>query len=175
MLTEVNENPDHELRREIDAWIAGFADRLEHSPEFKARGEELKRDLRQHPELRKWSSSLWDDLKTNLRAQAHDPSSELRRRLADALMAAGERLREDPALAAKAEDLIESGARYVAEHFHDEIAGLVSGTISRWDGEETARRLELLLGADLQFIRINGTVVGALAGVVIHGLAQALG
>jgi uncharacterized membrane-anchored protein YjiN (DUF445 family) len=175
MLTDVNNDPEHELRKEFDAWLAGFAERLEHSPEFRARGEELKRELREHPELRKWSASLWEDLKTNLRTQAADPTSELRCRMADALVGAGARLRDDPALSAKAEELMESGAQYVAEHFHDEIAGLVSGTISRWDGQETSRRLELLLGPDLQFIRINGTVVGALAGLVIHGISEGLG
>ena len=175
MLTEINEDPEHQLRKEFDTWLGGLADRLETSPEFRARGEELKRELREHPELRKWSSSLWEDLKTRLREQAGDPASELRGRMADGLQAAGARLQDEPALGAKAEELIESGARYVAEHFHDEIAGLVSGTISRWDGEETSRRLELLLGPDLQFIRINGTVVGGLAGVVIHAIADGLG
>ena len=175
MLTEINEDPEHQMRKEFDAWITGFADRLETSPEFRRRGEELKRELREHPELRKWSSSLWEDLKTRLREQAGDPSSELRCRIADALQAGGARLRDEPALGAKAEELIEAGARYVAEHFHDEIAGLVSGTISRWDGEETSRRLELLLGPDLQFIRINGTVVGGLAGVAIHAIAEGVG
>jgi uncharacterized membrane-anchored protein YjiN (DUF445 family) len=174
LLTDVNNDPEHELRKEFDRWLADFADRLEHSPELRARGEELKRELLDHPELRRWSSSLWTDLKTTLREQAADPSSELRSRMADALVAAGQRLRDDPALSAKATELIEAGARYVAEHFHDEIAGLVSGTISRWDGEETARRLELLLGPDLQFIRINGTVVGGLAGLVIHAVALAI-
>jgi uncharacterized membrane-anchored protein YjiN (DUF445 family) len=63
----------------------------------------------------------------------------------------------------------------VVQHFHGEIAGLVSGTIARWDGDETSRRLELLLGPDLQYIRINGTVVGGLAGLGLHALALALG
>ena len=62
--------------------------------------------------------------------------------------------------------------RYVAEHFSDEISTLVSSTIERWDGAETSRRLELLLGPDLQFIRINGTVVGGLAGLVIHAIGS---
>ena len=62
--------------------------------------------------------------------------------------------------------------RYVAEHYRDEIAGLVSSTVSRWDPEETSNKLELLLGRDLQFIRINGTIVGGLAGLVIHALAE---
>ena len=75
--------------------------------------------------------------------------------------------------------MVQSGAeqsvRYVVEHFGGEITNLVSTTISRWDGEETADRLELLLGPDLQFIRINGTVVGGLAGLCLHAIAQVLG
>ena len=70
---------------------------------------------------------------------------------------------------------METAANYVAEHFHGEIGALVDTAISRWDGEETARRLELLLGPDLQFIRINGTVIGGLAGLGIHTVAVLAG
>ena len=174
LLEDVNSNPDHPIRAQFTEWAQGVAERLETSPELQARGEQLKRELLGHPELRRWSSALWTELKATLRLQAADPESEMRRRLSAAVMAAGERLQEDAALAQKAEQLTESGVRYVAEHFHDEIASLVSGTIARWDAEETSRKLELLLGRDLQFIRINGTVVGGLAGVIIHGVAQAI-
>ncbi len=70
------------------------------------------------------------------------------------------------------EAALEDAVRYAAEHFHGEIAELITGTIERWDADETSRRLELLLGPDLQYIRINGTVVGAAAGVALHGVAQ---
>jgi uncharacterized membrane-anchored protein YjiN (DUF445 family) len=83
-------------------------------------------------------------------------------------------MQTDDALRERVQEGIESGVRYVAEHFHDEIAGMVSTTISRWDAQETSRRLELLLGPDLQFIRINGTVVGGLAGLAIHAASQFL-
>ena len=145
------------------------------SPALHARGEELKRELLAHPELRQWSSSLWRDVKANLRAQAADPDSELRQRLAEIVQAAGARLRDDPGVQAKAEELAAAGVRYVSEQFHDEIASLVSGTVSRWDANETSRKLELLLGPDLQFIRINGTVVGGLAGLGLHTLVVLLG
>jgi uncharacterized membrane-anchored protein YjiN (DUF445 family) len=174
LLEDVNSDPDHRIRAQFTEWLQGLAQRLETSPELEARGEQLKKELLGHPELRRWSSSLWTELKVALRAQAADPNSEMRRRLADAVVAAGRRLQEDPALSEKAEQLAESAVRYLAEHFHQEIASLVSGTIARWDAEETSRKLELLLGRDLQFIRINGTVVGGLAGVIIHGVAQAL-
>ena len=69
----------------------------------------------------------------------------------------------------------EQAVRYVVVQFGGEITRLVSDTIGRWDGEETADRLEILLGPDLQFIRINGTVVGGLAGLGLHSIAQAIG
>jgi len=164
----INADPNHELRTRLDDWIAQLAERLEHSPKYRVRGEQLKGELLDHPELRDWLGSLWIDAKAALRSQAADPESELQQRLADAIAAAGSRLRRDPALAEKVDDVIEWGVRYVGEHFHAEIAGLVSGTLARWDAEETSRKLEILLGPDLQFIRINGTVVGGLVGLGIH-------
>jgi uncharacterized membrane-anchored protein YjiN (DUF445 family) len=175
LLREINADPAHEIRSQVDKWVAALADNLEHAPEYRERGEQLKRDLLGHPELRKWTASLWEEVKATLRSQAGNPESELRRRLADALIGAARRLRDDPALTDKVEELVESGIRYVAEHFHDEIIDLVSGTISRWDAAETSSKLEILLGRDLQFIRINGTVVGGLAGLVIFSVGQAIG
>jgi uncharacterized membrane-anchored protein YjiN (DUF445 family) len=174
LLHEVNNDPDHEFRKQFDAWVAGLADRLEHSPELAARSEEVKRDLLNHPELRAWLTGLWADLKGQVRAQAADGESQLRRRLAELVVQGAKALQDDPAMAAKVDQLAEAAVRYIAEHFHGEIAGLVSGTIARWDAAETSAKLELLLGPDLQFIRINGTVVGGLAGLAIHAIAVAL-
>jgi len=164
----VNTDTGHELRSRLDDWIRDVADRLQHSPEYRERGEQLKFELLDHPQLRQWLASLWIDAKAALRSQAADPDSELRARLTDAIVAAGRRVSGDPALAGKVDDVVEWGIRYVGENFHAEIAGLVSGTLARWDAEETSRKLELLLGPDLQFIRINGTVVGGLVGLAIH-------
>jgi uncharacterized membrane-anchored protein YjiN (DUF445 family) len=167
-------DPDDQTRRQFDEWIAGLPDRLETSPELRERGERLKRDLLGSALLRDWSSSLWQRAKDTLRAQAADPDSEMRRRLADALVAAGWRLSSDRRLHEGLERMVESGARAVADQFHDELAGLVTGTIERWDAAETSTQLELLLGRDLQFIRINGTVVGASVGLALHAIALAL-
>ncbi len=173
VIGEIARNPQHELRVDFDARVRRLVDDLQTSPVLLERGEELKHDLLAHPELRAWVTTVWADVKAGLRAQAADPDSELRRRLADTIAAFGRRLRDDPALAARVEEGIETGVRYVADQFSDEIATMVSGTVARWDGRETADRLELLLGPDLQFIRINGTVVGGLAGLAIHAIGQA--
>jgi uncharacterized membrane-anchored protein YjiN (DUF445 family) len=164
----VNTDADHELRARLDDWILEVADRLEQSPDYLARGEQLKLEVLDHPELRRWLGSLWVDAKAALRSQAADPDSELRERLTGAIVAAGRRLEQDPVLADRVDDVVEWGIRYLGENFRAEIAGLVSGTLARWDAEETSRKLELLLGPDLQFIRINGTVVGGLVGLAIH-------
>jgi uncharacterized membrane-anchored protein YjiN (DUF445 family) len=175
LLDDMVTNPDSDMRRELDRRLEALVAELGTSPAMRSRGEQLKADLLEHPQLREWVAAVWRDVKAQLRAQADDPGSELRRRLAQAVQTAGTRLRDDPGLTEAAQDGIETGVRYVAEHFHDEIATLVSSTIARWDGQETSRRLELLLGSDLQFIRINGTVVGGAAGLGLHAFAHAVG
>ncbi len=167
-------DPDDETRHQFEEWIAGLPDRLEISPELRERGERLKRDVLGSAGLRDWSSSLWQKAKETLRTQAADPESELRRRLAEALAAAGRRLGSDRPLQESLERVVESGARALADQFHDELAGLVTGTIQRWDAAETSSQLELLLGRDLQFIRINGTVVGTGVGLALHAIVLAL-
>jgi uncharacterized membrane-anchored protein YjiN (DUF445 family) len=172
VLQNINDDPNHEFRGQFDAWMADLADQLEHSPEMSARADQFKRDLLANPELRKWTGSLWEELKGALRTQAADPASRLRTGLADAIAGLGHRLQDDPVLARKLDEMVETLAGYLTSHFQDEIADLVSGTISRWDANETSDRLELLLGHDLQWIRINGSVVGGIAGVLIHALGE---
>ena len=166
-------DPNDPARQQFEAWIAGLPGRLETDPELRARGERLKRDVLGSAALRDWSSALWQQAKEGLRAQAADPGSELRRLLAEALAATGQRLGSDRRLQQGLDRMIESGARALADQFHDELAGLVTGTIERWDAAETSSQLELLLGRDLQYIRINGTVVGAAVGLALHAIVLA--
>jgi uncharacterized membrane-anchored protein YjiN (DUF445 family) len=173
-LVAMADDPSDEGRRQFEAWIAGLPERLETSPELRERGERLKREVLGSAGLRDWSSSLWQKAKEALRTQAADPDSELRRSLAGALVAVGQRLGSDQRLHDGLERMVESAARALADQFHDELAGLVTGTIQRWDAAETSSQLELLLGRDLQFIRINGTVVGASVGLALHAIALAL-
>jgi uncharacterized membrane-anchored protein YjiN (DUF445 family) len=167
-------DPDDETRRNFDEWIAGLPDRLETSPELRERGERIKHEVLGSAGLRDWSSALWKNTKEAMRVQAGDPESQLRYRMAAALAAGGRRLGSDQRLQESLDRVIESGTRALADQFHDELAGLVTGTIQRWDATQTATQLELLLGRDLQFIRINGTVVGAGVGLALHAIALAL-
>jgi uncharacterized membrane-anchored protein YjiN (DUF445 family) len=172
LLDQMVADPDHPLRRTLEERLVTLAADLQTSPDLLERGERFKHDLLAQPEVRTWVATMWQDAKAQLRAQAEDPTSPLRVRLTHAIQSGGRRLHDDPALAAKLEDGIETAVTYVVDRFHGEIVELVSGTIARWDGDETADRLELLLGPDLQYIRINGTVVGALAGLTLYTIAQ---
>lgn len=165
---------DHPLRRQLDESLVSLARDLQSSPELRKRGEELKAELAGRQEVRAFVTALWTDAKNQLREQAADPRSDLRRRLAAFVASTGLRLGDDPQLAAAASRALDTAARSLLERFDTELVGLVSGTVAKWDAGETSRRLELLLGPDLQYIRINGTVVGALAGVALHAVSQLL-
>ncbi len=165
-------DPDHPLRRDLDDRIVQLAEDLKTSPELQARGERLKEELLAHPEVRAWSATLWSRIKAGLLEATEDPDSELRSRMDEALVSAGRSLKDDPALQARIDRWIIDATGYVAEQFRGEVADLISSTVARWDTEETAERVELQVGRDLQFIRINGTLVGGLAGLVIYTVSE---
>jgi uncharacterized membrane-anchored protein YjiN (DUF445 family) len=173
-LAEVARDPDHELRHQLDVRVAELAVRLRTDPALIARGEQLKAELLEHPEVRAWLDSLWRNAKASILAVADDPDSDLRRRLDAALQRAGRSLQEDPVLRGKVNGWIEKVVSYLAEEYGHEIADLIATTVARWDGAEASRRIELQVGRDLQFIRINGTVVGGLAGLAIYSIGQLL-
>jgi uncharacterized membrane-anchored protein YjiN (DUF445 family) len=173
-LAEVAGDPEHELRHQLDVRVADLAVRLRTDPALIARGEQLKAELLEHPEVRAWLDSLWRNAKASILAVADDPDSDLRRRLDAALQRAGRSLQEDPILQGKVNGWIEKVVSYLADEYGHEIADLIATTVARWDGAEASRRIELQVGRDLQFIRINGTVVGGLAGLIIYSIGRFL-
>ena len=125
-------------------------------------------------EVARAAETAWTALKRNVLESVDDPSSALRTRIADSVMHIGESLRDDADLRDKVDDWIIRGARHLVSEYGVEITAIITETIERWDAEEASRRIELHVGRDLQFIRINGTVVGALAGLIIYTAAQLL-
>ncbi len=122
--------------------------------------------------MRAWLGSLWGEVKRNTVNALDDPASELRRRLDLSFASLGRRLMTEPALQAKVDDWVLRAAGHVVDHYRSEVADLIAGTVAKWDGNATAERMELQVGRDLQFIRINGTIVGGLAGLVIYTASQ---
>jgi uncharacterized membrane-anchored protein YjiN (DUF445 family) len=174
-LDDVGDDPRHELRRVYDARLRAYVHALRTDPETAGRVEEFKKELIEHPAVRAWSGSLWANAKNAVLAAAADPDSELRARVATMIGDVAQRLQTDPVLRELVQRQGRRAAGYLAERFPGDLAALVSTTVARWDTDETSRRIELQVGRDLQFIRINGTVVGGMAGLVIYTVAQLLG
>ena len=171
----VKTDPNHPMRLAIDTFLAEFAKDMQTDPATMARAEQVKHQVLDHPEVRNVIGAAWTAAKTMLLDAAEDPSSELRRRVRDGLVTLGERIGSDEALREKADSWVEGAAAYVVLNYRDEITTLITDTVRRWDAEETSRKIELQVGRDLQFIRINGTVVGALAGLLIYTIAELIG
>ncbi len=169
---EIAANPEHDVRLAMDTRVVDFAKRLQADPELLAKGEELKDEVLDHPDVRAWLGSLWGELKTTLNSASNDPTSELRKRMNAGVKTFGDKLCTDAVLQAKIDHWVERAVSYVVDNYRHEVADLIASTVSRWDGESTSRKIELQVGRDLQFIRINGTLVGGIAGVLIHALAQ---
>jgi uncharacterized membrane-anchored protein YjiN (DUF445 family) len=168
----VKTDPNHPMRLAIDKFLADFASDMQTDPATMARAEVVKQQVLEHPEVQNVIGSTWSTAKRLLLDAAEDPSSELRVRVREGLMALGRRLADDDAMREKADSWVEGAAAYVVLNYRDEITTLITDTVQRWDAEETSRKIELQVGRDLQFIRINGTVVGALAGLLIYTVAQ---
>jgi len=173
-LRDVHDDPHHEVRASLDARLAAFADRLRDDPELAKRGEAMKDELLAHPEVRAWLGRLWGDLKRNTLHATMHADSELRQRIDASLASLGRRLQTDVDLQRKVDDWLVSTVGYLVENYRGEVADLISSTVAKWDGPATSRRLELQVGRDLQFIRINGTIVGGLAGLAIYTVSQVL-
>ena len=171
-LTDVALDSNHELRRSYDEQLRAFAERLRSDPATARSVEESKFQLLEHPAVREWLSTLWMRGKALILEGAEDPESELRRGVQRLTIRTGEVLRDDPVVQGKVEAGLQQVSAHIVTHYADDLAAVISSTVQRWDTEETSRRLELQVGRDLQFIRINGTVVGSLAGLAIYALSQ---
>ncbi len=169
---KVRRNPDHELRRSATRFLFDFADDLQHDPATIARAEAVKEQLMARDEITNAAATAWKTLKRLVLEGVDDPSSALRTRIADTVVRIGESLRDDADLRDKVDNWIVRAAQHLVSQYGVEITAIITDTIERWDAEEASRRIELHVGRDLQFIRINGTVVGALAGLAIYTVAQ---
>ncbi len=169
---DIERDPTHPMRTSIDERMLAFAERLKTDPGLVTKLEELKGELLEHRDVQAWLQSLWGEVKRTTLIATDDPDSELRRRIDRSLVNLGNRLVAEPELQAKVDDWVRRAAGYVVDHYRGEVSEIISSTVAKWDGKATAERLELQVGRDLQFIRINGTIVGGLAGLVIYTVTQ---
>lgn len=170
----VQADPDHPARRAIDTYLMRLADNLQHDPATIGRLEDAKGAAFDSPRVRELAAHAWNTAKTGLLASLDDPDSALRRRVLDALVEIGDRLATDVALQERVDRRVAEAAVFLVERYRHDIASIVTDTVERWDPDETTEKIELMVGRDLQYIRLNGTIVGALAGLAIFAVAHAV-
>lgn len=174
-VSEMRDMPDHPARGALDRFLADFAGDLQSDTDTRARVERLKGEVLGRGEVQDLIASAWASVRAMIVAAAEDERSELRLRARAAILSLGSRLATEGRLRAKVDGWLEDAAVYVVTTYRDEITSLITETVAGWDAEHTSRKIEAHIGRDLQFIRINGTVVGALAGLVIYMVSRLLG
>ncbi len=171
---ELKADPNHEFRVELKRRLVELADRLESGGEDADRVEELWHELLDLPEVRAWAASLWSASRGEIVAYVEDPTSPVRQRVEAAVVRFGERLVHEPELRERVDRWIGRSVDRMLGAVRAEISDLIASTVEQWDATDASNRIEAAVGRDLQFIRINGTLVGALIGVVIHGVGLAI-
>ena len=170
-VADIRDDPDHRARRAFESLLSELADDLQHDPATQERAERLKLRLLEQPQLLATSVSLWNALRRVVTGSLRDPHGAVRQRMSRELTAFARRLLDDAALRERLDGMVADAAVFVVERYGAEVTAVITHTIERWDGKEAARRIELHVGRDLQFIRINGTIVGGLVGVLIHAVS----
>ena len=173
-IAEIRDTPGHQAREAMDRWLTQLAHDLQHDPATQERAERLKARLLTQPKVATTSIAIWDALRRALVGSLEDPDGLVRRRAVEELTSLGHRLMTNEAFGDRVDEVLADVAAYVVDHYGRDLATIISATVNRWDGKETAERIELHVGRDLQFIRINGTVVGGLAGLAIHAVSSVL-
>jgi uncharacterized membrane-anchored protein YjiN (DUF445 family) len=174
-LLEVSSDPGHPLRRQFDELLTEWIVRLQESPEVIARADAVKQQLFDNPTSRGLSASLWEEVKRVLDRQADSGPGGPPGALERGLIALAEGALEDKALLAKLDGWLVGAALQVVEQHRHEVGQLIAHTVSNWDPGETSKRLELAVGRDLQFVRINGTLVGGLVGLILYVVSRMAG
>ncbi|MDQ0615783.1 uncharacterized membrane-anchored protein YjiN (DUF445 family) [Microbacterium sp. W4I4] len=170
----VQADPQHPARRALDGYLARLADRLQNDPAMRDRFEGAKAAVFDSPRVISLAAEVWETAKNGLLAALADPQSGLRRRAATAVAEIGSRLATEPALQARVDGWATDAAVFLVDRYRHDIASIITDTVEKWDAAETTEKIELMVGRDLQYIRLNGTVVGALAGLAIFAVAHAV-
>jgi len=174
-IQEVNADPNHELRSRFDETLNEFTEKLRHNEALRDRIASIKQDIITNPALSEYINSLWCDLKTWLQDDLGNQDSKIREKLANTAMGLGRTLSKSQDLKDSINDHLEMMVRNYADNLRMGFARHISGTIRQWNDEDFVSEIELSIGSDLQFIRMNGTLVGGMIGLIIHAISLMLG
>jgi len=172
ILNKVSADPHHPLRQRFDVFTAEFIERLKADPAFSERSEEIKNYLLNDEALNNYLASLWNELRDWLKHDLHSDTSMLRGRIEATGAWLGQTLADDPQLRQSLNENLELASRAAAPEFAVFLTRHIADTVKNWDSAEMSEQIELNIGKDLQFIRINGTIVGGLIGVTLYLLSS---
>ncbi|WP_228034819.1 DUF445 domain-containing protein, partial [Streptomyces spongiae] len=174
-VTEMRDSPEHPARGALDRFLTDFASDLQSDTDTRARVERLKGEVLGRGEVQDLIASAWTSVRSMIVSAAEDERSELRLRVRASLLSLGARMATETKIQGKVDRWVEDAAVYVVTTYRREITSLITDTVASWDAEHTTKKIEAHIGRDLQFIRINGTVVGSLAGLLIYTVTRMLG
>ncbi|RDK03330.1 DUF445 domain-containing protein [Paraburkholderia lacunae] len=174
MLEQISENPAHQLRQKFDGAVQRLIARLKNDPAFLQKGEELKRYLVEGDAFGTYVKDMWTELRAWLKRDLDSSESALHARVVAMGQWVGRELAHDPALRQSLNDHLEEAARAMAPDFAQFLTRHISDTVKNWDAHEMSRQIELNIGKDLQYIRINGTIVGGFIGLLLYESSQLL-
>ncbi len=169
---DVHDDPQHPMRERFDVALRTFIERLKTDERAIARAEKIKRDFLNDAVIRDLGGAIWQDVNDALARVAEREEGAGLDAITRALVAFGKAVQEDPALMAKVDKWVVEVASQLVDRYRDEVGKLITETVAKWDPEATSQRIELAVGRDLQFIRINGTLVGGLAGLAIYTISR---
>ena len=171
-LEEVRRDPAHRFRRVFDGWIDEFALRLKADPQWAQKIRRHQLELVQDPQVQQLLSGLWDGLRDRLLQDLGQEQPALLRQIQAGIEKLGRLLVDEPGLRDWINQSIEDGSTRLVRQYRGEVGKFIEHQLARWTREEMTQRIELAIGRDLQFIRINGTIVGGLIGLLIHAVMQ---
>jgi uncharacterized membrane-anchored protein YjiN (DUF445 family) len=171
LVHDVRADPDHPLRKRFDRVLGEFIEQLRNSPEVSAKAEALKEQMLGHPLVEDWTAALWDNARKAAERYRSNPEGAPPDALERGISAIGESLLAHPALAAELDGFLIEAVATILEQHRQQVAELITHTVSAWDPESAVQRLELAVGSDLQYIRMNGTLVGGLVGLCIYAIS----
>lgn len=172
MLYEMQVDIYHPHRVRLVSMINEFMEDLKHSEGIRKKEVTLKEELLEAPAVVEFAGALWRDIKEVLIRQSEHPDAELKQAIEQSVLTFGQSIRDDDKLAKKIDGWAVESARHLINTYGHEVAALIPETIENWDPVPTSGRIEEQIGKDLQFIRINGTVVGGLVGLSIHTVRE---
>lgn len=172
LLVGMTSDTETEARQRLRRTLQEVVDSLKTDESLIRRGEDIKRRMLGHPTLKRYLSGVVADVNDFLEREATDPDSDMRRRISQSLAGVGDTLAGQPRLRAELDSWFRDSLLYVVSRYRANISSIISDTIRGWDSSATAERIELHVGRDLQFIRINGTIVGGLVGLTLYTIWQ---